>query len=110
MNWLEDIGELFLSKRYRQTSGAKISLRSCKGCGKKISTGAEECPFCGKRRWKRRYSMALGFLMILIALLILIVIIPSEPSRPPSDIQIQNNNPLDIIPDNSNGGPLMEKN
>ena len=104
MNWLEDIGDLFLSKRYRQTSGAKISLRSCKGCGKKISTGAEECPFCGKRRWKRRYSMALGFLIILMAVLILIVMIPSEPSRPPSDIQIQNNNPPDITPGTGDQG------
>ena len=110
MNWLEDIGELFLSKRYRQTSGAKISLRSCKGCGKKISTGAEECPFCGKRRWKRRYSVTLGFLIILMAVLILIVMIPSEPSRLPSETQIQDNFPLDTTPDNSNGGPLMEKN
>jgi hypothetical protein len=102
MNWLEDIGDLLIPKRHRQTSGEKMPLRSCKGCGRKINTAADECPYCGKRRWKRRYSKVLGVLMILIALLILIAMIPSEPSRPPSDIQIPENNPLDTTPDKQN--------
>jgi len=85
-----------------KTKGARIPQKACKGCGEKISTAADQCPYCGKTRWKRRYSIVLRFLIILMALLTLYVMISTESSKLQSGIQIHENTPHDAMPDNQN--------
>jgi|GEM_PF-1426825 len=77
----------------------KAPLTVCKGCGSEISTAVDLCPFCGKKRWKKRYWM-LGFFVVLMIFLILQIINISINSRSPSSIPIQENRQLDEVPGN----------